>query len=90
MAKLQKWISEAFKGPLMGFASRVALGAILATFVSACSSVNLQSAVALGNTGGQTATTYQQAIAAISPGLDNFMEGQYMLAALNRRCPEVC
>lgn len=62
---------------------RLALAAFLATLVSACSSVNLQSAVLLGNTGVQAATAYQKAISTLSPGLDNFMEGQYMLAALN-------
>jgi hypothetical protein len=56
---------------------------LLALMASACSSISLQSAVALGNTGVQTSTTYQQAIAVISPGLDNFLEGQYMLAALD-------
>ncbi len=63
--------------------SRLTLAAFLATLVAACSSLNLQSAVSLGNTGIQAATTYQQAILVLSPGLDNFMEGQYMLAALN-------
>jgi len=56
---------------------------LLALLASACSSISLQSAVALGNTGVQTGTTYQQAITVISPGLDNFLEGQYMLAALD-------
>lgn len=61
----------------------IELVTLLALLASACSSISLQSAVALGNTGVQTGTTYQQAITAISPGLDNFLEGQYMLAALD-------
>lgn len=61
---------------------RVGLVGLVSLLASACSSISLQSAVALGNTGVQTATTYQQAITAISPELDNFLEGQYMLAAL--------
>jgi hypothetical protein len=56
--------------------------ALLAMLVSACSPINMQSAVALGNTGVQTSTNYQNAATTISPGLDNFLEGQYMLAAL--------
>ncbi len=62
---------------------RTGLITLLALLASACSSISLQSAVALGNTGVQTSTTYQQAITVISPGLDNFIEGQYMLAALD-------
>ncbi len=62
---------------------RTGLITLSALLASACSSISLQSAVALGNTGVQTSTTYQQAITVISPGLDNFLEGQYMLAALD-------
>ena len=62
---------------------RIGLISLLALLASACSSISLQSAVALGNTGVQTSTTYQQAITVISPGLENFLEGQYMLAALD-------
>jgi hypothetical protein len=56
---------------------------VFITLLSACSPINLQSAVALGNTGVRTANIYQQAISSISPGLDNFLQGQSMLAALN-------
>jgi hypothetical protein len=62
---------------------RAGLAILFALSTSACSSISLQSAVALGNTGVQTSNTYQQAITVISPGLDNFLEGQYMLAALD-------
>ncbi|MGH7879727.1 MAG: hypothetical protein ACREQD_09540, partial [Candidatus Binataceae bacterium] len=58
---------------------------MLAVSLSACSSIDLRSAVALGNTGLQTAATYQQSIHALSPGLDNFIEGQFLLVPLTGR-----
>jgi hypothetical protein len=58
---------------------------LFAISLAACSSIDLKSAVALGNTGVQTATSYQQSVSAISPALDNYVVGQDMLAGLTGR-----
>jgi hypothetical protein len=70
------------RGAGIARSSILGLVALMATLAAACSPINLQSAMALGNTGVKTSTAYQQAVTALSPGLDNFLDGQYMLAAL--------